>query len=105
MDRTDGERNHRRKYAVYLMFEQGLETLRRTGSIDLGGGAKIIETSQVKGKWQSCLDDYRLIGLPQGPIDLPGHGGYRTVMAALKILRDCTDHTCEPVEEQNPSPK
>lgn len=102
MDRSDGERN-RNKYLAARRFEDSLETLRWTGSINLKGGAKIIETSQVKGKWQSCLDDYRLIGLPQGPIDLPGHGGYRTVMAALKILRDCMNDTCELVEEQKPS--
>ena len=69
-----------------------MERLRRTGRLDLATpqfpGAAIIQMQEMVGSWHQYIDAYRLVGIPQGYVDLPRHGGRRTVEAALKVLQD-----------------
>lgn len=73
------------------LMEQ-LEILRSTGHLDLAtpqyAKAAIIQKQEMVWNWHQYVDSYRLVGIPQGYVDLPGHGGRTTVLAALRVLRD-----------------
>ena len=75
-----------------MSLMERLEILRSTGCLDVATpqypSAAIIQKQEMVWNWHQYVDSYRLVGIPQGYVDLPGHGGRRTVLAALKVLRD-----------------
>ena len=90
--RDEAKEDGREMKAAKPSLVQGVEILRSTGRLDLATTqypwAAIIETQEMVGSWHQYTGSYRLVGIPQGYVDLPGHGGRRTVQAALKVLRN-----------------